>query len=80
VQKRDSILLNVNKRLLAVYMRLRKGKRGMAIASVNKVKYSCRGCFKHLPPQKVMEIRRGNSMICCENCGRILVWDEREVD
>lgn len=77
---RDAILLNVNKRLLAVYMRLRKGRRGVAITSVNKAKFSCRGCFKHLPPQKVMEIRRGKSMISCENCGRILVWDEREAD
>ena len=78
--ERNVILSNVNKRLLAVYLRLRKGRNGVAIATVNKAKFSCRGCFKHLPPQKVMEIRRGNSMISCENCGRILVWDEREVD
>jgi uncharacterized protein len=79
-KERARILANVNKRLLAVYTRLRKGRKGIAIASVNKAKFSCRGCFKHLPPQKVMEIRRGATLINCENCGRILIWDERETD
>ena len=79
-RERSRILKDVNKRLLAVYSRLRKGRKGLAIATVNKTKFSCGGCFKHLPPQKVMEIRRGNTLINCENCGRILVWDERETD
>jgi uncharacterized protein len=78
VHTRNVILAGINKRLVSVYTRLRKGKDGMAIATVNKAKFSCRGCHKHLPPQKVMEIRRGNAIISCENCGRILVWDERE--
>jgi predicted nucleic acid-binding Zn-ribbon protein len=76
-QKRETVLAGVNKRLLAIYLRLRKGRRGIAVARVNKSKFSCTGCNKHLPPQKVMEVRRANVLITCENCGRILVWDER---
>jgi uncharacterized protein len=79
-KKRNEILSSVNKRHLAVYNRLRKGRGGIAIATVNKAKLSCRGCFKHLPPQKVLEVRRCNAMLFCENCGRILMWDEREAD
>jgi uncharacterized protein len=79
-KKRDSMLTEVNKRHLAVYNRLRKGRGGVAIATVNKAKLSCRGCFKHLPPQKVMEVRRCNTMLFCESCGRILMWDDREED
>jgi len=79
-QKRDSILIGVNKRLLSVYSRLRRGRHATAIATVNHAKYSCMGCFHHLPPQKVMEIRRCNTMISCESCGRILFWDDREAD
>ena len=67
-----------NSRSLAVYTRLRKGKSGIAIATVDKIKHTCRGCFKQLPPQKVLEIRRSDKLISCENCGRILVWDTRE--
>lgn len=79
-KKRNSILAQVNKRYLAIYNRLRKGRGGLAIATVNKAKLSCRGCFKHLPPQKVLEVRRCAVMLFCENCGRILVWDERDED
>ena len=78
-RKRDRVLAEVNKRFLALYLRLRKGRRGIAVARVNKLKFSCTGCNKHLPPQKVMEVRRANSLNICENCGRVLVWDEREV-
>jgi predicted nucleic acid-binding Zn-ribbon protein len=77
-KKRESNLAEVNKRSLAVYNRLRKGKSGIAVATVNQSKLSCRGCFKQLPPQKVLEVRRGEHMIFCEFCGRILVWDPRE--
>lgn len=74
-RKSERILNDINSRTLAVYNRLRKGKSGLAVSSVDPVKHSCKGCFKQLPPQKVLEIRRSNKIIFCENCGRILVWD-----
>ena len=67
-----------NSRSLIVYARLRTGKSGIAIATVDKTKHTCKGCFKQLPPQKVLEIRRADRLISCENCGRILVWDTRK--
>ncbi|MCK4597869.1 hypothetical protein KAU04_07495 [bacterium] len=39
-------------------------------------KRACGGCFKTLPPQKIQEVRRTDSILTCENCGRILYWDE----
>lgn len=76
-KRRDAALSDVNKRVLSVYTRLRKGKSGLAVAHVDHVKFSCKGCHKQLPPQKVLEVRRSNKLIFCENCGRILVWDPR---
>lgn len=73
--KRNLAITDVNKRALAVYTRLRRGKDGIAVSTVDPVKFSCKGCYKQLPPQKVLELRRRNKMIFCENCGRILVWD-----
>ena len=61
--------------VLNIYKRLRKGKNGLAVSTVNPVKHSCQGCHKRLPPQKVQEVRKNNDIIFCENCGRILVWD-----
>ncbi len=75
--KRNQILKDVADRTRTIYNRLRKGKSGIAVSSVDPVKHSCRGCFKQLPPQKVLEVRRQNRLIFCENCGRILVWDTK---
>ncbi|MCD6308629.1 MAG: hypothetical protein J7M24_06495 [Candidatus Latescibacteria bacterium] len=79
-RQRAEQLKGVSGRPLTVYQRLRKGKSGIAVSTVDHKKHSCRGCFKQLPPQKVLEVRRGTKLIFCESCGRILVWDEREGD
>jgi uncharacterized protein len=73
--KRNHHLQEVSSRTLAVYQRLRKGKSGLAIVMVDQSRNSCRGCFKQLPHQKVLELKRGDKLMFCENCGRILVWD-----
>jgi len=77
VRKRETSLKDINTRTLSIYNRLRRGKGGIAVSTVDPVKHSCKGCYKQLPPQKVLEIRRGEKIIFCENCGRILVWGER---
>lgn len=77
--KKQKELQNIdNIRGLTIYNRLRKGKSGIAVIQVDKEKLTCRGCFKQLPPQKVLEIRRAQKIILCESCGRILVWDPRD--
>jgi predicted nucleic acid-binding Zn-ribbon protein len=76
--KTKVILASVDPKILSVYNRLRKGKGGIAVAIVDPVRLSCRGCFKQLPPQKVLEVRRANRLLFCESCGRILVWDTRK--
>ena len=79
-KKRERTLADVNERALSIYNRLRKGKTGRAIATVDKIKLSCNGCFKQLPPQKVLELRKTEKLIFCESCGRILMWDSRDED
>jgi len=73
-QEREQLTSGADKNLLSNYERIRKGKRGFAVVSVNR--RACGGCFKQLPPQKVVEIKKGNRLITCDSCGRILVWDE----
>ncbi len=73
--QRGKIIRNVPPRILSTYDRTRKAKNGQGV--VNVYKNACGGCFKALPPQKVLEIRQMDQMILCEVCGRILVWDEK---
>jgi len=76
-QKLKNIFKHVDKGTVAVYNRLRKGKGGLAVTMVDKDRLSCGGCYKQLPPQKVLEVRRSKKLIFCESCGRVLVWDSR---
>lgn len=56
----------------AKYERLRAAKGEAVIVDVRSG--SCGGCHYRLPPQTVNEVRRGDRLIQCESCGRILVW------
>lgn len=77
-RKRSAIEPDVERRPLSVYNRIRKVlKGGVAIVPVRKD--SCGGCYRQLAPQRMVEVRRGNSIMRCENCGRIIVWKEEEV-
>lgn len=73
--QREKIVRNIDRRLLHAYERIRRAKQGKAIVPV--VRRACGGCFKALPPQKVLEVRKMNRIILCEVCGRILVWDDK---
>ena len=73
--KRKSLIKGIEPRLLSSYDRIRKAKNGLAVAPIVR-DGCCGGCFKQLPPQRVMEIRDMDRLILCEVCGRILIWDE----
>ena len=46
----------------------------MAVAPVSGA--SCGGCFTSLTPQIINDLRHGQSVHACDNCGRIIVWEE----
>lgn len=74
-KKHAAIEPNVERRPLSLYNRIRKVvKGGVAVVSVQK--NSCGGCFRQLSPQRLVEARRGDTLMRCENCGRIMVWSD----
>ena len=73
--ERRKVTGRMEKRLLTDYERIRKAKGEMAVARISR--QACGGCFTRLPPQLVAELRKGDRIIHCERCGRIMVWDER---
>jgi predicted nucleic acid-binding Zn-ribbon protein len=54
------------------YERLSRMRSGLALAEARS--YSCQACRMTLRPQVFNEIRRGDRIIMCENCGRILYF------
>jgi len=76
LKRREEITGSIDRRLLATYERVRRGRGGVAVVPVTRG--ACGGCFSQLPPQVVVEVRRGDRLIRCEYCGRILVWNEEQ--
>ena len=73
-EKRKEIETLTKKADHSVYMRIRKAKKGMAVATIKRS--ACSGCHNIVPPQRQLEIRRNNKLFFCEYCGRILVSTE----
>ena len=71
-EEKGSLLKRLSSQVRSRYERIAGGKGGVAVAAVrNRV---CGACFTSLPPQTVNEIRKGQRVISCEACGRMLVW------
>ena len=76
LEKRQVLVKDINKQIVGVYERIRKGKGGMVVVPIRK--RACSGCFKQIPPQRIQEIRRGDRIFSCDSCGRILIWIDDE--
>lgn len=70
--ERKRIVSRMKKDLLNRYERIRKSRGGVAVVTINSS--TCSGCFTALPPQFVNEVRKGDQILTCEHCGRILMW------
>ena len=70
--ERKGLIVQMDDGTIRIYERVRKGKGGGAVVSVRS--RACAGCYKTLPAQLVQEIRRGERIITCDSCGRILIW------
>lgn len=76
-KERDKVTPKISKQTLRTYDQIhRKRKNGKALSLVSSSK-TCTVCYKVLEPQLYNEIRKGNKIILCQNCGSIFVWDEK---
>ncbi len=72
-KERDELFANLPKPMSGLYARIRARIRdGVAVAEARN--RSCTACFMSLRPQVMAEIRRGEDIITCDNCGRILYY------
>jgi len=62
--------------LMNKFLRISKMNKGLAVTRVhNEV---CMGCFMNVPPQLYIEVQRGDSLISCPQCSRILYHSNRD--
>lgn len=72
--QRKDIEAETKKPDYSAYMRIRRAKKGKAVATIKRS--ACSGCHNIVPSQRQLEIRRNNRLFYCEYCGRILVSPE----
>lgn len=75
-QEKEQVLAQLSGRTRGFYRRILAVKKNTAVA--NLIDDICQGCHSRVPPQKSHEVRRNDTMITCEACGRILVYFDSE--
>ena len=71
--ERSAIVKEMTPGLAAEYERIRKGRAGVAIAEV--IQGRCSKCNIQLRPQFLQEVKRGDAVMVCESCKRMLFWN-----
>ncbi|MBN2092006.1 hypothetical protein JW964_20480 [candidate division KSB1 bacterium] len=74
--QRVELVKKIEKPLLSTYERIRKGKNGYAVVPIENG--CCTSCFRNLPPQTIIEIKKMNQLIYCQTCGCLLVYKNNE--
>ncbi|MFV1951400.1 MAG: zinc ribbon domain-containing protein [Nitrospinota bacterium] len=72
LKRRNEIVLSLDGKLYENYTKLMDLKKGLAVAQFDD--NACKGCYKGLPPQMVIEIKKMSSIINCPHCSRFLFW------
>ena len=68
---REKVFVTLPAQLAAVYNRhAQRSRDGIAVAEV--INGSCSACYMKLRPQRQVEVKKGDQIITCENCARIL--------
>ncbi|MDQ3818378.1 MAG: C4-type zinc ribbon domain-containing protein [Acidobacteriota bacterium] len=76
-RERERLMLTLPKNMSALYNRISARIRdGIAVAEARNG--SCTACFMALRPQVMAEVRRGDDVITCDNCNRILYYVPKE--
>jgi len=71
--ERNSVVAGVSPNIHKNYERVKKGRRGQAVAEV--VDGRCLACNLTLRPQLFQDLKKGEQILSCENCQRILYYN-----
>jgi hypothetical protein len=76
LKKREALCRDIDESLLKRYEQLLKRKGGLAVSAV--MKGVCQCCHLAIPPQKFNELIKGEKMMSCPHCMRIIYWGDDE--
>jgi predicted nucleic acid-binding Zn-ribbon protein len=73
IEERRQTAASVDPKLLSQYERIRQRWKGVAIADATNGR--CAACQIALRPQFFQDLKRGEKLLFCESCGRILYYN-----
>jgi predicted nucleic acid-binding Zn-ribbon protein len=76
-KERTRIRKDIDDDLLRLYDNLSIHKGGISVSSV--LKGICQTCHMGIPQQKFNELMRGDALMNCPHCGRIMYWGDNEL-
>jgi predicted nucleic acid-binding Zn-ribbon protein len=76
--ERGRIAQEISPQVLSAYERIRKNRKGIAVAEA--VEGRCSACHMALRLQFFQDLRRGDRVMFCESCGRILFYTPPPVE
>lgn len=71
VKVREELIKSIPAGMVKRYDKLREARRGVAVVEARDG--GCMGCNMHIPPQMYNNLFRGEELITCPHCQRILV-------
>lgn len=71
-RNRDGLTEGIDEIWLSRYTRIFNNKGDYALVPVDNG--TCGGCHMKVPPQLVQDAKRGDTMVSCSYCGRLLYW------
>ncbi|MBI5183726.1 MAG: hypothetical protein HY999_05125 [Nitrospinae bacterium] len=72
LKRRNQIVSSLDGKLFKNYTKLMDWRKGLAVAQFKD--NVCKGCYKGIPLQMGIEIKKMNSIITCPHCSRFLFW------
>src|SRR5205823_12527842 len=54
------------------YERIHGSREGRAVVPI--LKGACGGCYRAQPPQMINEAKKGDRLLTCDGCGRLMIW------
>jgi predicted nucleic acid-binding Zn-ribbon protein len=70
--RREELVATVSKEMLSTYERMARTRRGQALSAVRDG--LCTACRVKVRPKIFSDVRKGDQLITCESCGRILYY------
>ncbi len=72
--QREGLINQVDPEMFKIYERLLKNKKDRVVVPIEQ--RTCSGCHIVLTPQHENLVRKGDRLVFCEHCSRILFWQD----